>query len=31
MYKIADDILISGRGSTIKEALKDHDATILKL
>ena len=31
MYKIADDILISGRGSTMKEAVKVHDATILKL
>ena len=31
MYKIADDILIPGRGSTMKEAVEDHDATILKL
>ena len=31
MYKIADDILITGRGSTMKEAVKDHNATLLKL
>ena len=31
MYKIADDILIPGRGSIMKEAVEDHDATILKL
>ena len=31
VYKIADDILITGRGSTMKEAVKDHDATLLKL
>ena len=31
MYKIADDILITGRGSTMKEAVKGHDATLLKL
>ena len=30
-YKIAYDILITGRGSTLKEAVKDHDATLLKL
>ena len=31
VYKIADDILITDRGSTMKEAVKDHDATLLKL
>ena len=30
-YKIAYDILITGRGSILKEAVKDHDATLLKL
>ena len=30
-YKIAYDILITGRGSTLKEAVKDHDATLLQL
>ena len=31
VYKIADDILITGHSSTMKEAVKDHDATLLKL
>ena len=31
VYKIADDILITGRGSTMKEAVKDHDANLLRL
>ena len=31
VYKIADDILISGRVSTMKEALKNHYATLLRL
>lgn len=31
VYKIADDILITGRGSTMKEVVKDHDASLLKL
>ena len=31
VIKIADDILITGRGSTMKEAVKDHDTTLLKL
>ena len=31
VYKIADDTLITGHGSTMKEAVKDHDAPLLKL
>ena len=31
VYMIPDDILISGRGSTMREAAKDHDATLLRL
>ena len=31
MYKITDDILITGRGASIDEAVKDHDANLLKL
>ena len=31
VYNIADYILITGRGSTMKEAVKDYDATLLKL
>ena len=31
VYKIADDILITGRGSSMNEAVKDHDANLLKL
>ena len=31
IYKIADDILITGRGASIDEAVKDHDANLLKL
>ena len=31
VYKIADDILITGRGSSMNEAVNDHDANLLKL
>ena len=31
IYKIADDILFTGRGASIDEAVKDHDANLLKL
>ena len=31
VHKTADDILITGRGSTMIEAVKDHNATLLKL
>ena len=31
VYKIADDILITGRGSTMNEAVNDHDDNLLKL
>ena len=31
IYKIADDILISGRGASIDEAVKHHDANLLML
>ena len=31
IYKITDDILITGRGESIDEAVKDHDANLLKL
>ena len=31
IYKIADDILITGRGASIDEAVKDHDANLLML
>ena len=31
IYKITDDILITGRGASIDEAVKDHDANLLKL
>ena len=31
IYKIADDILITGSGASIDEAVKDHDANLLKL
>ena len=31
MYKIVDDILLTGRGSSMKTAVKDHDSTLLKL
>ena len=30
IYKIADDILFTGRGASIDEAVKDHDANLLK-
>ena len=31
IYKVADDILITGRGTTKDEAVKNHDANLLKL
>ena len=31
IYKIADDSLISGRGASIGEAVKHHDANLLTL
>ena len=31
IYKITDDILITGRGASIDEAVKDHDANLLKV
>lgn len=31
IYKVADDILITGRGDNMEEATKDHDANLLKL
>ena len=31
IYKVADDILIAGRGTTKDEAVKNHDANLLKL
>ena len=31
IYKIADDILITGRGASIDEAVKDHDVNLRKL
>ena len=31
IYKIADDILITGHGASIDEAVKGHDANLLKL
>ena len=31
IYKIADDIVITGRGASIDEAVNDHDANLLKL
>jgi len=31
IYKITDDILLTGRGASIDEAVKDHDANLLKL
>ena len=31
IYKIADDILITGRGASIDEAVEDHDPNLLKL
>ena len=29
IYKIADDIVITGRGASIDEAVNDHDANLL--
>ena len=31
VYKVADGILITGRGASMNEAVKDHDANLLKL
>ena len=31
IYKVADDILITGRGTSKEEAVKNHDANLLKL
>ena len=31
IYKVADDILITGRGKCKEEAVKNHDANLLKL
>lgn len=31
IYKIADDILITGRGTSIDEAVKDHDTNLVRL
>lgn len=31
IYRIADDILITGRGASMNEAVKDHDGNLLKL
>ena len=31
LYKIADDILITGRGETLDEAMHDHDRNLLFL
>lgn len=30
-YKVADDILITGRGASMSEAVKDHDTNLIKL
>ena len=31
IYKVADDILITGRGACKEEAVRNHDANLLKL
>ena len=31
IYKVADDIVITGRGKSKEEAVKNHDANLLKL
>ena len=31
IYKVADDILITGRGASKEEAVRNHDANLLKL